>query len=123
MGLPGFFAWTAKTISCDRSILLRSLGEEVLTNWAEERLTAPEHAMFRELDGEAVLLNLQNEMYYGLDEVGTRMWQLLTTSDSVQAAMDTMLEEFDVSPQTLEQDLADLITELKFHGLLENADN
>ena len=94
-----------------------------MTNWAEERLTAPEHVMFRELDGEAVLLNLQNEMYYGLDEVGTRMWQLLTTSDSVQAAMNTMLEEFDVSPQTLEQDLADLITELKSHGLLENADN
>jgi hypothetical protein len=95
-------------------------GEEVLTNWAEERLTAPEHVMFRELDGEAVLLNLQNEMYYGLDEMGTRMWQLLTTSDSVQAAMDTMLEEFDVSPETLEQDVAKMIQELQEQGLLES---
>jgi hypothetical protein len=93
-----------------------------LTNWAEERLTAPEHVMFRELDGEAVLLNLQNEMYYGLDETGTRMWQVLITSDSVQEAMDQLLEEFDVSPETLEQDMADMITELKSHGLLENAD-
>jgi len=76
--------------------------------------------MFRELDGEAVLLNLQNEMYYGLDEVGTRMWQLLTTSDSVQAAMDTMLEEFDVSPETLEQDLSKMIQELQEHGLVES---
>jgi hypothetical protein len=75
--------------------------------------------MFRELDGEAVLLNLQNEMYYGLDEVGTRMWQLLTTSDSVQAAMDTMLEEFDVTPETLEQDLTKMINELQEQGLLE----
>jgi len=93
-----------------------------LTNWAEERLIAPEHVMFRELDGEAVLLNLQNEVYYGLDEVGTRMWQLLTTSDSLQAAMDTMLEEFDVSPETLEQDMAKMIKELKSNGLLETAD-
>ena len=93
-----------------------------MTNWAEERLAAPEHVMFRELDGEAVLLNLQNEMYYGLDETGTRMWQLLTTSDSVQAAMDQLLEEFDVSAETLEQDLAEMITELKSHGLLETAD-
>ena len=75
--------------------------------------------MFRELDGEAVLLNLQNEMYYGLDEVGTRMWTLLTTSDSVQAAMDTMLEEFDVTRETLEQDLGKMIKELQEHGLLE----
>lgn len=90
-----------------------------MTNWAELQLTAPEHVMFRELDGEAVLLNLQNEMYYGLDEVGTRMWQLLTTSESVQAAMDSMLEEFDVTPETLEQDVARMIQELQEHGLLE----
>ena len=75
--------------------------------------------MFRELAGEAVLLNLQNEMYYGLDEVGTRMWQLLTTSDSVQAAIDTMLKEFDVTPETLEQDVTKMINELQEQGLLE----
>ena len=94
-----------------------------MTNWNEERLAAPEHVMFRELDGEAVLLNLQNEMYYGLDETGTRMWQLLTSADSEQAAMDILLEEFDVSPEILEQDLVHLISELKSHGLLENADS
>ena len=90
-----------------------------MTNLNEQRLAAPEHVMFRELDGEAVLLNLQNEMYYGLDEVGTRMWQLLTTSSSVQAAMDTMLEEFDVTPETLEQDVTKMIKELQEQGLLE----
>ena len=91
-------------------------------NWTEERLLAPEHVLFRELDGEAVVLNLQNEMYYGLDDVGTRMWLLLSTSDSVGTAMDILLEEFDVSPEILEQDLAQMITELKSHGLLETAD-
>ena len=90
-----------------------------MTNWNDQRLTAPEYVMFRELDGEAVLLNLQNEMYYGLDEVGTRMWTLLTTSDSVQAAIDTMLEEFDVTPETLKKDVAKMIKELQEHGLLE----
>ena len=93
-----------------------------MVNWNEQRLTAPEHVMFRELDGEAVLLNLQNEMYYGLDEVGTRMWTLLTTSDSVQAAMDAMLEEFDVTPEILEQDVAKMIKELQTNGLLETVD-
>ena len=93
-----------------------------MANWNEQRLTAPEHVMFRELDGEAVLLNLNNEMYYGLDEVGTRMWTLLTTSESVQAAMDKLLEEFDVAAETLEQDLAKMIKELQANGLLETVD-
>lgn len=93
-----------------------------MTNWSEQRLTAPKHVMFRELAGEAVLLNLHNEMYYGLDEVGTRMWQLLTTSDSVQAAMDTMLEEFEVTPETLEQDVAKMIKDMQEQGLIETVD-
>ena len=93
-----------------------------MANWNAHRLTAPEHVMFRELDGEAVLLNLQNEMYYGLDEVGTRMWTLLTTCESVQAAMDKLLEEFDVAAETLEQDLAKMIKELQANGLLEIVD-
>jgi hypothetical protein len=50
------------------------------------------------------------------------MWMLLSTSDSVGTAMDKLLEEFDVNPETLEQDLAQMITELKSHGLLETAD-
>jgi hypothetical protein len=91
-------------------------------NWTEEHLIAPAHVMFRELDNEAVLLNLQNETYYGLDEVGTRMWMLLSNSDSVQAAMDTLLEEFDVTPEILEQDMARMINDLKSHGLLEVVD-
>jgi hypothetical protein len=91
-----------------------------MENWSVLQVTAPEHVMFQELNGEAVLLNLHNEMYYGLDEVGTRMWQLLTTSDSVQAALDTMLHEFDVSPETLEKDMSRIINELLEQGLLEN---
>ena len=89
-----------------------------MTNWIEERLMAPEHVVFRLLDGEAVLVNLKNGTNYGLDEVGTRMWQLITTSDSVQAAMDVLIEEYDVTPENLEKDINRLITELKNQGLL-----
>ena len=92
-----------------------------MTNWAEQKLITPRHVTFQELDGEAVLLNLQNEMYYGLDEVGTRMWMLLTTSDSVQAAMEAMLEEFDVTPEKLEQDMTKMINDLQTNGLVETA--
>lgn len=71
------------------------------------------------IEGESVLLNLDNESYYGLDEVGTRMWELLTTSNSIQAAYDALLEEYDVDDATLRRDLLVFISNLIDQGLLE----
>lgn len=71
------------------------------------------------IEGESVLLNLKNESYYGLDEVGTRMWELLTTSNTLQEVYDALLDEYDVTPQTLKEDMLDLISTLIEHGLLE----
>ena len=84
-----------------------------------QSVSVPTGVLFRELDGEAVLLNLDSEAYLGLDEVGTRMWAVLTTSDSVQAAYETLLAEYDVAPDVLHRDIAKLVRELAAHGLLE----
>src|SRR5882762_4898652 len=72
--------------------------------------------MIQEVGGEAVLLDLKTERYLGLNEVGTRMWQVLLESDSIQGAYDTLLAEYDVTPQQLEEDLRELLDRL-----LENA--
>jgi coenzyme PQQ synthesis protein D (PqqD) len=77
--------------------------------------TAPD-VLIQELGGESVLLDLKTERYLGLNEVGTRMWQALLESDSIQHAYDALLAEYDVTPQQLEQDLRELIDRL-----LENA--
>ena len=82
------------------------------------RVRAAPDTMVQELAGEAVLLNLASERYFGLDEVGTRMWQALTTADNVQAAHTVLLSEYDVAPDVLRQDLLDLIQQLAEHGLV-----
>ena len=58
------------------------------------RVVVPESVLFRELDGESVLVNLNTVSYLGLDEVGTRMWILLTTLPSIQAACEVSLAEY-----------------------------
>jgi hypothetical protein len=78
--------------------------------------------MLRELDGESVLLNLDNGRYYGLDEVGTRLYELLTTSPSVEAALTAALEEYEVGEGALRSDVSALIARLVDEGLLEIAD-
>lgn len=84
-----------------------------------DRLVAPEHVLIRELEGESVLVNLETEHYFGLDDVGTRIWTLLTTEESVQAAFDQLLEEYEVSPDALRTDITALIKDLMSEGLLE----
>jgi hypothetical protein len=83
------------------------------------RVTVPADVLFRDLDGESVILNLQTESYFGLDEVGTRMWALLTASDSVRAALDALLEEYETDAGTMRKDLEELIGKLVEQGLLE----
>jgi hypothetical protein len=84
----------------------------------QTRVRATPDTLVEELTGEAVLLNLASERYFGLDEVGTRMWQALTTADNVQAAHDALLTEYDVAPDVLRQDLFALVQQLVEHGLV-----
>lgn len=85
----------------------------------DSALRVPKNVLMRELDGEAVLLNLDTEFYFGLDDVGTRMWSLLTTSESNQAAYDALLGEYVVAPNVLRHDMEELVSQLLSHGLLE----
>ncbi|MFN0111303.1 MAG: PqqD family protein [Blastocatellia bacterium] len=68
---------------------------------------------------EAVLLNLKNEQYYGLDVMGTQMWQVLTASGSIHEAYEKLLSEYDVSAEVLQNDLNVLLDKLLTNGLVE----
>ncbi len=83
------------------------------------RAVAPAHALVRFLDREAVLLNLETEQYFGLDEIGTRMWQLVTASPNIDTAYQELLAEFDVEPELLRSNLTELLSRLVDSGLLQ----
>jgi hypothetical protein len=86
-----------------------------------DRVVVPPDVMVRVLDQESVFLNLGTERYFGLDIVGTRMWELLSTSSSIDAAYRQLLDEYDVSPDLLRSNLTDLLTTLQENGLLQLA--
>ncbi len=89
-----------------------------MTLFLNQRVSVPDNILMRELDGESVILDLDSEKYFGLDDIGTRMWQVLSSSQTIQEAYDTLLLEYDVEPQQLQQDMQDLITQLVSNGLL-----
>lgn len=82
------------------------------------RVRIPEDILFRDLDGEAVLLNLESGKYYGLDRIGSRMWNLLAEHGRVELAYQALLNEYEVDAVTLQADLIELIERLAGDGLL-----
>ena len=84
-----------------------------------DRVTTSPDVMFRTVGDEAVLLNLKTELYLGLDPVGTRMWDVLTKSTSIDEAADILISEFDVEAARLRGDLEEFLGELVEHGLIE----
>ena len=71
----------------------------------DDAVAPSDDVVFRELDGEAVLLNLETGIYFGLDAVGTRVWQLAVEHGSLRAVKDGLLREFDADDPVVEQDL------------------
>lgn len=84
-----------------------------------DRVAVPAHVLVRFLENESVLLNLETERYYGLDDTGTRMWQLVTAAASIDEAFAELLREFDVEEGQLRVNLSELLGRLVEHGLLQ----
>jgi len=70
------------------------------------------------LEGEAVLLDLESGAYFGLNDVGTRFWELVSAGRTYGDVRDTILQEFDVDRETLENDLDQLVASLLRRNLM-----
>jgi Coenzyme PQQ synthesis protein D (PqqD) len=75
------------------------------------------------LGDEVVILGLDDEVYYGLDGAGARLWNLLQTPRSLIEVVEILLQEFDVTRDRLTADLRALFESLNERGLLTTADS
>jgi len=86
-----------------------------------DRVRVPDGVLISRLQEESVILNLDSERYFGLDDVGTRILSVLSTSDSIEAAFESLCAEYDVDGQVLRQDLLALVESLVQQGIVEVA--
>jgi hypothetical protein len=87
---------------------------------ADERtIRIPDRVMTRHVGGETVLLNLETETYYGLDDIGTDILNLLQAGSTVDEAVSDLTSRWDVAPARLQRDLCDLVDALVEQGLAE----
>lgn len=83
------------------------------------RVNIAEGVVFRDLQGELVLLNLTTGVYFGLDQVGTRIWQLLQEHQVLQSVLDRMVEEYEVAETQCREDLLKFVALGLEKGLFE----
>jgi hypothetical protein len=73
----------------------------------------------QEVAGETVLLDLTSEKYFGLDPVGTRIWQLLKEDRPLSEVIAVLLAEYDIGADQLQSDLFSLLEKLREKGLIQ----
>lgn len=81
-------------------------------------MRAAEGVLVKELEGEAVLLDLASETYFGLDRTAFRIWSALTTCASVEAALEDLAREYEVEGPVLTADVLRLLDTLERKGLV-----
>jgi hypothetical protein len=92
--------------------VLRAITEKIV-------VVVPEHVSYDIIDEEAVILNVQTGKFFGLNETGTRMWELLAQHSNISLVANILLEEYDIAEDRLWEDLMDLIEKLQSRGLIE----
>jgi hypothetical protein len=83
----------------------------------EFRISPSDQVVMRELSGESVLLDLNSGRYFGLNEVGTRAWNLMEQGVSLQDVTAALYTEFDAPAAIIQAELLRFAGELCEHGL------
>jgi hypothetical protein len=71
------------------------------------------------IDSETILLHLENSKYYGMDAVGSRIWEILEKPIKLEAIINMLIEEYEVSKEQCEQDVYAYLAQLLEEGLIQ----
>ena len=68
----------------------------------DQKVIFAETVFAQEVDGEMVLLDMESENYFGLDEVGTAIWQAMQEKETLKEVFDLLLAQYEVEAEVLE---------------------
>ncbi|MDY7031662.1 MAG: lasso peptide biosynthesis PqqD family chaperone [Thermodesulfobacteriota bacterium] len=85
-------------------------------------VTQVDRLISSDLDGETVMMSVENGKYYVIDSIGSRIWSILVSPHSVSDLCDILFEEFDVEKERCEHDVLDFINKLAEQNLIKVVD-
>jgi hypothetical protein len=115
-----------RSLERERAARVRSISERMDFNLdaplsSASVVVASKEQVSCALGDEEAILNMKNSVYYGLDPLGARIWNLLREPRRVREVCDTIVEEYDVERERCERDVLDLLEKMRSEGLVEVA--
>lgn len=86
-------------------------------------LRVSESIVYAELEGEAVLLNVDSGTYFGLNEIGTEIWKRSEQGFTLEEIIEQLCCEYDAERSVLTNDVDRFVVALTEHGLVRRADD
>ena len=93
--------------------------QNTFTRYQNCTVTIPEDLVYQELDGEMVLLNMQSGQYFGIDEIGSKIWALVEEKVLPVDIVKRLIAEYEVSEEDCQQQVAAFLDELAKEGLIQ----
>ena len=88
----------------------------------DTRISVSTNILVSNVADELVILDFNNETYYGLNKTGSRVWNSLTKGNSILDTYEILLMDLQVKNETLLRDILILIEQLAVRGLVKIAD-
>lgn len=82
------------------------------------KLEIPEEVVWTDLGDEVVILNLQTGIYFGLEQVGARVWKLIADGNARDQITDIVAGEYSAPRDGIQRDIEELLSDLSREGLL-----
>ena len=84
----------------------------------ESIVSQTEDIVANDIDDEKVMMNVEKGQYYGLDPIGSRVWELIERPIRVSELIDALAPKYDVDRETCERDVLAFLEELREDGIL-----
>lgn len=83
-----------------------------------KKVKISDNVLFQEIDNEYVLLNMETEQYFGLNDIGAKVWQIISQDGTTDILVKKIISEYDVPSDTLTSDIYQLLDELNKEQLI-----
>ncbi len=83
-----------------------------------KKIVVSENVFVQEIDDEIVMLDMNSENYFGLNNIGSEIWKLMQEKETIQEIYEAMKDAYDIDGETLKNDIENLFANLEKNRLV-----
>lgn len=90
---------------------------EIIT--ADDLIIQSEGFLVSDMDGEKVMLSIENGKYYNLGLIGGRIWEMASSPVTIAGMVEQLVTEYEIEPEVCEQQVQTFLKQLIAEGLVQ----